>query len=602
MGSPYLKSGETIVLTTNRVSADTVLYDVMLTTERVFLIDNRNERFEPRIIPLATILSVQGGKTPAHDPAIVLQFRTSESGVAREPLNLVFSQNPNENRKPERDEWVITLIRLSVAWQERAILHETPAAPAVIKKDGLHPTARHGVAPEKVLPLSEVVERRMVAAPVTVIPEQVAGSGEIPVREAFLPARAVIPTPEQLPAESASEILPDRGTTMAEPAPTTRVVIPQIIEELLPVKTRVNPPGEQERAVLAEQDHESWSQSFRSTVRSLAVPEVSSDQDLQIPEPVSAEPVPIADTAMEAASTVPPPAGTAPEEITGMITVPDTGAGDPETMEQAPATGPVPEPAPERDEAGLQGITEPQVTGTVPESTAEGSLVLPSLEEGDREGKPEPAESRQIRHPLPPAHEIRPIRTMLAYAVILLLLIALAAAAVLFLLPPATHIPDTMAAPVLPALPVPTAPPETMLPVPVLPATTRIAQTVPSVPGSMVPQTDVWVRVNSTAYYFGSAGNPEFMQPVSGRGDNYYRVIRSDRPVQVSVQKQDNSGAVLTVGIYRNGTLISTRSVTSPMGTVDLLIDPLTALAPGLSRNDLYPEQKTTTAGVLENY
>lgn len=72
--------------------------------------------------------------------------------------------------------------------------------------------------------------------------------------------------------------------------------------------------------------------------------------------------------------------------------------------------------------------------------------------------------------------------------------------------------------------------------------------------------------------------------------------------MQVSVQKQDNSGAVLAVGIYRNGTLISTRSVTSPMGTVDLLIDPLTALAPGLSRNDLYPEQAATPVPRLENY
>src|SRR5512136_2735819 len=111
MGSPYLKSGEAIILTTNRVSADSVLYDVMLTSERIFFIDNLNTRFEPRIIPLNTILSVQGGKTPAQDPAITLLFRTGKvEGGAREPLILVFFQNPNENRKPERDDWVRNII------------------------------------------------------------------------------------------------------------------------------------------------------------------------------------------------------------------------------------------------------------------------------------------------------------------------------------------------------------------------------------------------------------------------------------------------------------------------------------------------------------
>jgi hypothetical protein len=107
--------------------------------------------------------------------------------------------------------------------------------------------------------------------------------------------------------------------------------------------------------------------------------------------------------------------------------------------------------------------------------------------------------------------------------------------------------------------------------------------------------------VNSTAGYFGTVGNPELMQKVSGTGDNFYKILRSDRPVQVAVQKQDNSGALLAVAIYRDGTLISSRSVTSPMGTVELLIDPLTARAPGLTANDTLPEHAATPAG-LENY
>jgi hypothetical protein len=109
------------------------------------------------------------------------------------------------------------------------------------------------------------------------------------------------------------------------------------------------------------------------------------------------------------------------------------------------------------------------------------------------------------------------------------------------------------------------------------------------------------VRVNSTAYYFGTAGNPGLMKQVSGTGDLFYKVLKNDRLVQVSVQKQDNSGALLAVAIYRDGTLIASRSVTSPMGSVDLLIDPLTARAPGLTENDMLPGHAATPAG-LENY
>jgi hypothetical protein len=90
MGSPYLNSGEAIVLTTDRVNADALLYDLMLTTERIVLIDNRYARFEPRIIPLSAIMSVQGGKTPGHDPVITLLFRAGEGGAGHSRSTLFF--------------------------------------------------------------------------------------------------------------------------------------------------------------------------------------------------------------------------------------------------------------------------------------------------------------------------------------------------------------------------------------------------------------------------------------------------------------------------------------------------------------------------------
>jgi hypothetical protein len=233
MGTPYLNSGESIILTTHRVSVDAVPYDIMLTTERLFLIDNRNIRFEPRIIALSTLLSVQGGKTPALEPVITLLFHNERTGEARTPVNLVFSQNPHENRKPERDDWVRSLIQLTINQHEREIVPERPAVAETTKGTGLRPTARHGVAPEMVRPLSNVVDRQKVPAPVTIIPEEVEGSGEIPVKIAVaMPLREESPELEQPPVTDS----PVRGIRPPAAIPPARVIIPQIIEELLPEK------------------------------------------------------------------------------------------------------------------------------------------------------------------------------------------------------------------------------------------------------------------------------------------------------------------------------------------------------------------------------
>jgi len=245
MGSPYLNSGETIILTTSRVSVDAVAYDVMLTNERIFFIDNRKARLEPRIISLSTILSVQGGKTPAQDPVITVMFHPRNEGEPRQPLNLIFSQDPNENRRPERDDWVRGLIQLSINQQEKRVVPETPAEPETSRATGLRPLARHGVAPEMVRPLSNVIDHQKIPAAVTIIPEDVAGSGEIPVREAAMaPAREEetrIGNGTGLRPISRLLLCADRGRMFVHsPA---RVIIPQIIEELPAFKEHPCPTG-----------------------------------------------------------------------------------------------------------------------------------------------------------------------------------------------------------------------------------------------------------------------------------------------------------------------------------------------------------------------
>jgi hypothetical protein len=101
----------------------------------------------------------------------------------------------------------------------------------------------------------------------------------------------------------------------------------------------------------------------------------------------------------------------------------------------------------------------------------------------------------------------------------------------------------------------------------------------------LIPQSGLWVRVNSSGPYLGQAGNPNMLKPVSGTGNQLYKIQNSNGIVQVDIKKQDNSGSSLSVEIYKDGYLLASRTVTAPMGSIDLLIDSKTGTPPGLYAN-----------------
>ncbi|MFA5267419.1 MAG: hypothetical protein WC379_05565 [Methanoregula sp.] len=733
MGSPYLNSGEAIILTTNRVIADAVLYEVMLTTERLFFIDNMNTRFEPQIIPLSIIMSIQGGKTPAEDPVITLLFRPGEPDDARQPLNLIFSQSPGENRKDERDDWVRSLIQLSISLHEKERAHD---APVVRETTGLRPAIRHGTAPEKVRPLSNMVNREKVSATMSVIPDEIAVAVEITPSEA-------VKTPlsedslEPLWEEPVADHMPVRRTPPARPAPPSRVIIPQIIEELLPEKITHPLPGGQEPAPAAVIDQEALFRTIPTAVRFMTVTEERTPEHRHVQETVATPVFPPGNDEPEQAATIPDPETVEQKEVpeiiralhTGAIepvaketsgivkpdtipesvydnpeaqdkdipdtipeaaydrpvtqdedipdtipeaaydrpvtqdedipntipeaaydnpvtqdedipntipeaaydnpvtqdedipnTIPEAAYDNPVTQdedipdtipeaaydrpvtqdEDIPNTIPeaaydnpvtqdedipdtIPESAYDWSKIASYEVSESPVTSAIPEINVQEPVSNPAREEVfSREHVP--AEAPPVRHPIPPAREIRPVRRTLAYVAVLLFVIVLVGAGIVLLLPPqGPGLPPTTVTPTPTIFQADTFAPETVQPTAIPPSTTLIVPPAPSLPSSPVPQDGVWIRVNSTADYFGTLGNTGMMRQVFGTGDNFYPVFRRDQVVQVTVQKNDNSGAMLTATIYRDGTAISTRSVTSPMGSVDLLIDPRTASAPGLT-------------------
>lgn len=126
MAELYLNSGESIVLTTHKVSVSYVSYDMMLTTRRLILVESGYARFEPRAIPFLNIESVSAGKIATDEPVITLSTRDPGSTGTPEQVNLIFSEQPGERRRRERDEWLRKLMGYIVSEREQATGTDIP--------------------------------------------------------------------------------------------------------------------------------------------------------------------------------------------------------------------------------------------------------------------------------------------------------------------------------------------------------------------------------------------------------------------------------------------------------------------------------------------
>lgn len=112
MGSPYLSSNESIILSTNNVIVDTVPAEAILTNERLILIDARHAELRPQDIPFYAIETVTIGENSDQDPMLSLSLVTGP-GITQ-AMGIVFPQPPKMRRVAERDEWATRLKELSI--------------------------------------------------------------------------------------------------------------------------------------------------------------------------------------------------------------------------------------------------------------------------------------------------------------------------------------------------------------------------------------------------------------------------------------------------------------------------------------------------------
>jgi len=112
MGSPYLSSNESIVLSTNNVVVNSVPAEAILTNERLMLIDTRHAELRPQDVPFHAIETVTISEDSAGDPVVSLSLVTAPGVTVS--IGITFPQQPKMKRLAERDEWANRIRELSI--------------------------------------------------------------------------------------------------------------------------------------------------------------------------------------------------------------------------------------------------------------------------------------------------------------------------------------------------------------------------------------------------------------------------------------------------------------------------------------------------------
>jgi hypothetical protein len=578
MSSPYLKRDESIILTTDRVNINSVQYEVLLTTRNLILVDIRYAQFPPQEIPLSTILSVNGGKIFTGEPVIILSFSDTGSREDSGPMALIFSQQPGEQRKRERDEWLKKLMGLIVSVRQETINTGSPPAD---EERGIQPSIRRSVAPEKIHPHTTVIDTRPVPVELTILPDE---PESLPVSEEAqeLPGEAVFKEDTKSDVASGTpkyeETLPAAG---GETGSTDTIQLPEVRE------IADSSPLSQSEVGLPD----------ISTSGNPAARETPGELESDFPD--------TATTGLSAAGESPGAANantieqksfthTLQEAVKSLLSsrekkeLSDTGTSSElysEETESVLQEGPGSPGIPTSPEPVV--VEAPAVFKKDSESKGKKSPKAGDIEEPGQQ--PAEEEKPQIpQSPLPIEGHGLQRQTLIAVTAILLVILGIVGGAVFYpqyFTTPSGKEPVPLSLPSLQQFTVQQTPAQqTPVPTPVqqTPVPTPVQQTPVPTP-VVIPPEGVWVRVVYSANYHGWVGNPGSLSEVRGSGDHIYKIRESDGIIQVQITKDDNTGDVLMVEIYRNGNLIGNYTRSAPRSSIEFLIDAKTGNPPGIT-------------------
>jgi len=556
MAGPYLNSGETIILTTPRISVGSAIFDMMLTTRRIILVDNRYARFEPQMIPFSTILTVKGGKIPTGEP--VISISCSDTDGSDEPVvtNLIFSQQPAEQRKQERDIWVKKIIELVISARQNSIDSGSPPAD---QDTGMRPSVRRWIAPDHLRPHSSVPKTPPEVTEVVIThdePDRFSSlddtefsSGTTVMKRSEIFESRTVAEEQTIDSESSGGIGEDVQKSPAageedldmegkdgSPAAVESSGSPAGMPESSAGPTLAASRGEESDLILPIQ---TGSQASLADTILVAAKSLIADQDVKVPQdkPVVSDP-----------AEVPSPGGRDPELSEDGASI-KTAGDELQPGIILPSSQTVPDFA-----SVSQEMVTP--TGTRTQNGDRGALVETPVGKTDLTVPAEPAEPKPAVHEgARNVHPVKPPFKRLPGTVAALVVIAviLVVGGAFFL---STHSPGSTSNLQTPE----TSPVVTV-------------QVTPTVTPLTIPPTGIWIRIVYPGTFIGTVGNPGYLFQVSGSGDRFYKTLRSDGFIQATVRKQDYSGDTLTVEVYVNGSMIAHRTVAKPMGEINLLID-----------------------------
>ncbi|MFA5332272.1 MAG: hypothetical protein WC342_07825 [Methanoregula sp.] len=619
MGNPYLNSGESIILTTDRVMVDDIEYDVILTSQRIALVDSAHANIQAQVIPFASVLSVKGQKTPAHEPVIVFTLVDPLGLRDSRTLSLVFSQEPYEDRGSECDIWVKKLIEYVVSARQEPVVPVKPAVPQ--KPEGLQPAVRRWVAPERPEPHVAAGARRVnrdAHELLNALQENPQTALPVPVHEAKSATQKPAedsPVQQEPPVVAVPKKKPTKKPDIRKVSPMPEAPPPGPEKEKTKPGSEKKPADDMKNGRQKKSPHSRESQVKKHTTE---IPETDARPTLE--ETNTKPQVPSSPTPESSEIREPVERQRDTETVQPVQDRPDTGEthrdnapvnGGTDVPEESQPAGNIPAPAnipddePDSGENDITGTTtekrekfwetaaketfpDPHETGTgadpeqndTPENQPEvreppvraglpETVVFPVIGRGPEEPKRQPEKPGEAKSgdtaktadespgPEKPARENYALMGIAA----LIIIIAGACAVIIF---------SDMSGPVTPG---PDMPGENAT-IPIVMAT------ITQDPASS--DTGVWIKVLYNGTFVGKYGNPgpANQHEVRSTGDTEYQIANPGTLIQATFKKMDYSGDCLTVEVYNNGTQMTSVSKCTPGGSVSILVDPNTGEIP----------------------
>jgi len=530
LNEPYLEEGEAFVVTASRISVDFRQYDMLLTSKNLILLDSTQSTIAPWKIPLRTVLAVNAGKTATGEPVITLAFIRNGGDAEPSPMNLLFSQKAGEMRRAERDDWVKRLVEQVVALKQGNLLSRSERETKESFTAAHIPVMRGIDIP---LPHKSVIGEEPVLIDLKVVPEENHEISPHIVPETDAKSKRPVDDEER---EARGE---DSPLSTPEFSVETGSEENEIAEAGLSRKGNGGMAG-MEPGVSGEHAGEPE-----------PVPEVfGTEIPAGVSEPLP-EPEPVETNQLQEPETVP-----LHEPIISAIS-PELSP-EQKTMDQGPQGEPEPsrEALPEYPSASWPSAP-PEISREILEEISKDAI-SEDLYTAENEAGPKKENDRKTALLTPPGQFPAP-RTLAAVAIIIIVLLAIACG-ILFSSRYIPHETGTTLPPDNDTANIPTSP-SVALPTPVV-----------------IPADGTWLLVNGS--FSGDYGRPGNKIHITNSGQVIYR-IGGDIPLfQVTFRNQDNSGNLLLVEVYNNGTRVLSRSTSAPGGIIEFIIDPKTGEFP----------------------